>query len=1002
MPANKKTAKKRKAKKINSKEQPGETKQAANSKKRSTSKKQKSFPIVGIGASAGGLEALERFFSNIPAQSGLAFVVVQHLAPHHRSIMDSLLKKYTGMRILQAQDGMKIEPNCIYLNPPDKDMTVMNATLCLMEPSVPHGGRLPINCFFRSLAADQREKAICIILSGTGSDGTLGLKAIKGEGGIAIVQEEKQAKYDSMPRSAIDTDMVDFVLPVEKMGKQLAKYIKHPYIEGRARPVTPKQRYIDSVRRIFVLIRASTGLDFSNYKLNTIHRRIERRMAVHQIERIEDYIRYLQQKSVEVETLSKDMLIMVTNFFRDPEAFEVLKEKVIQALLKNKESDSPVRVWVPGCGTGEEAYSIAMLLAEGMDKLKKHFSVQIFGTDLDAEAIEYARGGIYPEAIAADVSAERLKLFFMNENDRYKVKNQIREAVVFAVQNLIKDPPFSKLDIVSCRNVLIYMDTVLQKKVLPLFHYVLVPGGYLFLGSSETISGFNDCFSTIDTKWKIFQRRMIAPKKTNEYPGIPLGDIETTAKLTEPEVKPAEANIRQVAERMILENYAPPCVLVNEKYEILYFHGQTEDYLSPPTGEPTFNILEISRPELRHKIRTLLNKVIKEKKTAVAEGLQVRHNDGFLDMDLEVRPLVAKGGAADLMMVIFKSRTRREMAAKKKKKAFVEEADQPVAALERELASTKERLQTTIEELQTSNEELKSTNEELQSTNEELQSTNEELETSREELQSTNEELETVNAELRDRVDELSKAHNDLNNLLGSTEIGVLFLDTDLHIKRFTPAVTTIFNLKNGDVGRPISDITSKMTYPNLSGDAQRVLDTLRVKETEIQADDGKWFSMRILPYRTTENVIDGLVLTFMSIDQLKEREQLMRRLVAVVADSNDAITVHELNGEITAWNKGATKMYGYTEAEALQMNIADIVPKDKKGEELELIKQIKKGKPVKSIETRRVTKDGHILNVWLTVTKLVDNKGNVVAVATTERDISEIKNLTKLTGARR
>jgi two-component system CheB/CheR fusion protein len=874
MAGKKKVTKKAKAKKSSSENAPSKTKKPKKGK-RNVTKRETIFPIVGIGASAGGLEALEGFFSHIPAHSGMAFVVVQHLAPNYISIMDSLLKKYTGMIIHQAKDGIKIEPNCIYLNPPDKDMTVMNGTLCLMDPTKPHGSRLPIDCFFRSLAVDQSEMAICVILSGTGSDGTLGLKAIKGEGGIVIVQQEKQARYDNMPKNAIDTGMVDFVLPVEKMGEQLQKYVKHPYIEGVTRPMTSEQRYIDSMRRIFVLIRASTGHDFSNYKLNTTQRRIERRMAVHQISRIEDYVIYLQQNPAEIETLYKDMLIMVTHFFRDADAFNVLEKKVIPALLNNKKSNSPVRVWVPGCGTGEEAYSIAMLLAEGMTRLKKHFPIQIFASDLVPEVIECARGGIYHEAVTADISTERLKQFFTKEDNSYKIKKHIREMVVFAVQNLIKDPPFSKLDIVSCRNVLIYMDTMLHKQILPLFHYVLAPGGYLFLGSSESTGEFSDNFLTVDAKWKIFKRKAIALKYI-EYPVIPLRIIETTSEQAQANAKPVEANIRQFAERVIIENYTPPCVLVNEKFEIIYFHGRTEGYLSQQTGEPTFNILKMSRPELRYKLSALLHKAVREKKAVVDENLKIRHNDGFWDLNLQVRPLGGKDDTTGFMMVIFENRTRNKTAAKKKNKKAAEQMVDPyVATLEQELASTKQHLQTTIEELETSNEELRSTNEEMQSTNEELQSTNEELETSREELQSINEELETVNSELHVKVDELTAANNDLNNLFGNTEIGTIFMDTNLCVRRFTPRATEIFSLMEVDIGRPISDINSRVNYKNLHKDAKDVLDTLRVKEVEIQAENGKWFLVRILPYRTLENAIDGLVLTVVDITDRKKMEQV-------------------------------------------------------------------------------------------------------------------------------
>jgi len=830
------------------------------------------FPIVGIGASAGGLEALEGFIANIPSGCNIAFVIIQHLAPKHKSIMDSLLQKYTDMKILPVKDRMKVEPNCIYLNPPNKDVSIINRNFCLMEPTRAHAVNLPIDYFLRSLAEDQAEKSICIILSGTGTDGSLGLKAIKGSGGMTMVQIESQARYDNMPRSAIDTGMVDYILPVEKMPKELLKYAQHPYIEGARKKVTPKQKYLDSVNKIFSLIRSAMGHDFSNYKQNTIRRRIERRMAVHQIGKIEQYVKYLIEKPAEVETLYKDMLIMVTNFFRDPAAFDILEKKIIKQIVKDEAAEHPIRIWVPGCGTGEEAYSIAILLEEAMSKLKKHMDVQIFATDLDEDSTEYARVGSYPEAIAADVSAARLQRFFVREDSTYSIKKHIREMVIIAKQNLIKDPPFSKLDMVSCRNLLIYMDSVLQKRILSLFHYTLNPNGFMFLGSSETIGGFSNLFEPIDTKWKIFRRKNVSIRKGLDQPILPFYEPGIEMQSAEREVALPESNIRYLVEKVILENYAPSCVLVNEKYEIIYFHGQTDRYLSPPTGEPSFNILKMICEELRYKLSSSLHDVVKQKKTFVCKGLQVTRNGGFCTIDMTVRPFTEARASGDLIMVIFEESPSVQKAPGKKKRVYVvsaeSESDPRFKAIEQELASTKEYLQTAIEELETTNEELKSTNEELQSTNEELQSTNEELETSREELQSTNEELETVNSELQGKVDELKRTNNDLNNLLESTEIGTIFLDTNLQVKRFTPSVTEIFNLIKTDLGRPIGDITAKITYDNLYKDAKDVLRTLSQKNSEIQTSDGKWFSMQMHPYRTTENVIDGIVITFVDITE--------------------------------------------------------------------------------------------------------------------------------------
>ena len=942
------------------------------------------FPIVGIGASAGGLEALEAFFTHMPPDSNIAFVIIQHLSPKHKSIMASLLSKYTKMEVFEMKDGMNIEPNCVYLNPPNKNVVIINGTLQLMEPIKTDGVNLPIDCFFRSMAQDLGEKAICIILSGTATDGTLGLKAVKGEGGIAMVQDPDSAKYDGMPRSAIATGIVDFILPVEKIPGELVKYVRAPYMAVPKKPKGSDDQFANHVQKVFALIRSSTGHDLSHYKQTTIGRRIERRMAVHQISKISAYVNYLQKTPAEVDILFKDMLIGVTNFFRDPDAFKILKEQVLPGLLSGKQPDSLIRAWVVGCSTGEEAYSLAILFSEAMDMVKQHFNVQIFASDIDAGAIEHARLGVYPDSIAADVSRERLNQFFVKEDNTYKVKKQIREMVVFALQNVIKDPPFSKMDLVSCRNLLIYMDGKLQKKVLPLSHYTLNPGGVLFLGPSETIGELTDLFEPIDRKWKIFKRKGFFVKRDVDYPTMP---FYHGPQLGEPErrKRPGEKDIHSVAERVILENYAPPGVLVNEKYEIVHFMGKTDKYLETPTGKANFNILKMAREGLRFKLSTALHNAVRQKKATSCESLRVKCNNESRIIDLTVRPLAEANLPQDFMLVMFEDKTPVEKPASKKgKKAVRDDSGPVIASLERELEATREHLQTTIEELETSNEELKSTNEELQSVNEELQSTNEELETSKEELQSTNEELITVNTELQGKVDELSQANNDINNLLSATEIGTIFLDTDLRIKRHTPAATRIFNLIKTDVGRPISDITTKIQYDGLNEDAEEVLETLAHKKKEIRAKNGGWYTVRVAPYRTVDNVIDGVVLTF--TDLSKEAD---RRLAALVKDSNDAVTVHDFDGNITAWNRGAEVMYGYTEQEALRMNIRDIVPKGKRKEAQGMIERIKQEKEVKSFTTQRKSKDGRILDVWLTVTQLADEKGRPVGIATTERDLA-------------
>ena len=972
-----------------------QTKVAANAKKTLVKpKKTNDFPIVGLGASAGGLEALEAFFSHMPFDSGMGFVIIQHLSPKHKSIMASLLAKDTKMKVLEIIDGMKVKPDHVYLNPPNKNVIIINGALQLMDPVKTGGINLPIDSFFRSMAEEMGEKAICVILSGTATDGTLGLKAVKELGGLVMVQDPNSAKYDGMPRSAIATGMVDFILPVEKIPEELVRYVKAPYMGDSKKVFITEDQFANNIQKIFSLIRSATGNDLSLYKQTTIRRRIERRMAINQINKISDFVKYLQQTPLEVDILFKDMLIGVTNFFRDSEAFKILKEQVLPGLLKNKDPDSLIRIWSVGCSTGEEAYSLAILFSEVLNMVKKHFNIQIFASDIDVQAIDYARLGSYPDSIAADVSQERLHQYFLKEGNCYKVKKKIRDRVVFALQNVIKDPPFSKIDLVSCRNLLIYMDSELQKKVLPLFHYTLNRDGILFLGTSESIGGFTDLFHPIDRKWKIFQRKHAFVERAMDHPGLPFYHGPKLDDNIEQKV-PVEMDIQHVAKKVILENFALPGVLVNEKYEIIHFMGKTDKYLETPVGNASFNILSMAREGLRFKLNAALHNAVRQKQKTTYDSLRVKYNGEFRTVDLTVMPLTKVAGTPGYFLVMFDDKAFPDRPAKKRgKKAATDNSDPVVASLERELESTKEDLQTTVEEMETANEELKSTNEELQSTNEELQSSNEELETSKEELQSTNEELITVNTELQNKVDELSQANNDINNLLASTQIGTIFLDTNLKIKRFTPAATDIFNLIQTDLDRPISDITSKIRYKQLKKDSQEVLDTLMVKETEVQDTNNNWFAIRMSPYRTIENIIDGVVITFVNITKIKRAEKALRdsetnrRLAAVVRDSNDAITVQDFEGNITAWNKGAVNMYGYSEGEALKMNILDIVPEDKRKEALAFIKKLQK-EDVESFETQRITKDGKQLNVWLTVTKLFDDDGKPTAIATTERDIT-------------
>ena len=861
------------------------------------------FPIVGIGASAGGLAAFEAFFSGMPATTdpGMAFVLVQHLAPDHKSILTELIRRYTRMQVYEVEDGMIIRPNCAYIIPPNRDMALLNGTLQLMEPTAPRGQRLTIDFFFRSLANDQRERAICVVLSGTGSDGTLGVRAVKGEGGMVIVQDPASTEYDGMPRSAIATGLADYVLAPSEMPAQLIAYVTHafgslPRLHNASLP-----RADTALKKTFVLLRAQTGHDFSRYKLSTVQRRIERRMAVQQIEALEGYVKYLQQSPDEVEALFRDLLIGVTSFFRDPETFKSLEEQAIPQLLAGRSASGTVRVWVPACATGEEAYSIAMLLAEQQEVRRQNFKVQVFATDIDSQAIAIARAGVYPASIATDISSERLARFFetVGDGSAYHIHKGIRDMLVFSEQDLIRDPSFSKLDLISCRNLLIYLNGDLQRKLVPLFHYSLNPGGFLFLGNSETIGDFGDLFSVTDRKTKLYRRREAGgnPRLSPPYRFL-LPVVSKDAASPPADQRGAFASqqsLRELTEQTLLQEFEPVGVLVNGQGDILYLHGRSGMYLEPAPGEAGVNnILKMAREGLQRELTTALHKAAGTRESVRRSGLRVKTNGDYSTVDLVVRPVSTAPDAISqtpLYLVILEQPPHTGKESTEPAQALIEgagesrtETDARIAALKQELKAKEEYLQAANEELETSNEELKSSNEEMQSVNEELQSTNEELETSKEELQSVNEELATVNAELQVKLADLSRANNDMNNLLAGTGIATIFVDHQLRILRFTPSATRIINLILSDVGRPVGHIVSNLVgYECLVADVQSVLDTLTSKEVEVQATDGRWYKLRVQPYRTLDNVIEGAVITFIDITEMKETELALREAQATL-----------------------------------------------------------------------------------------------------------------------
>lgn len=987
-----------------------------------------SFPIVGIGASAGGLAAFEAFFSGIArdAAPGMAYVLVQHLAPDHKSMLAELIRRYTPMPVYEVEDAMVVAPNCVYIISPNHDMALLNGSLQLLEPMAPRGQRLPIDFFFRSLAADQRDRAIGIVLSGTGSDGTVGVRAIKDAGGMVMAQTPESTEFDGMPRSAIATGMVDYLLDAPQMAAQLLTYVKYAFGRFSLRADKPVLINEGALKRIFVLLRTQTGHDFSQYKPSTIHRRIERRMSVHQINGIDDYVRYLQQYPDEIEALFRDLLIGVTSFFRDPEAFDALEKQVIPLLFANKPGmGGVIRIWVAGCSTGEEAYSIAILLQEYMESIKQSYTVQLFATDIDARAIAIARAGRYPLGIAADMTPQRLTRFLTPEPDGggYRINKGIRDMLVFSEQDLMKDPPFSRLDLITCRNLLIYLNADLQKRLMPLFHYALNPQGMLFLGTSEGIGDFLTLFATLNRKAKIYQRKdteVSLPRASSRF-FLPLSALEAVQP-REPgkNATPVGLPLRELTEQALLAQVAPAGALVNALGNILYLHGRTGMYLEPAPGEVgVANILKMAREGLRPALSNALHRAVATQEPMHAPGLRVKTNGHFTRVNLSVHPVttpLAESEAdahdhalpvrapqdAHLYLVTWEEAPEpvNNMAAMAVTGATVGAtpalttgATAQIAALREELRAKDEYLQSTHEELETSNEELKSSNEEMQSVNEELQSTNEELETSKEELQSVNEELTTVNNELNMKVEDLSRLNNDMNNLLAGTGIATVFVDHRLCILRFTPTASKLINLIAGDIGRPVGHIVSNLVgYNSLVADVQAVLDTLVSKDAQVQTTDGAWFTLRIRPYRTLDNVIEGAVITFSDITELKrtelalEQANRLARLAVVVRDATDAITMQDVDGNTLAWNPGAERLYGWTEAQALKMNVCERIPPELRADALTRVHQLSHAKVLEPYLTQRLTQSGQIVNVSLTATALVNEAGNVYAIATTER----------------
>ena len=906
---------------------------------------EKRHPIVGVGASAGGFEAFRELLRALPADTGLAFVLVQHLDPGHESLLAKLLSPSTAMPVTEAEEGMAVKPDRVYVTPPNKIMEIKRGILHLTARGDPTARHLPIDRFLHSLAEDQGNRAIGVILSGTATDGTLGLEAIKAGGGITFAQDIKSAKYDGMPRSAIASGCVDLVLPPEAIAGELARIGRHPYLR-----VTPAEPPADpavegdaELHQIFLVLQHSTGVNFTYYKYNTIKRRIARRMLLHKLESLSQYLRLLHECPAEPAALCEDILIHVTGFFREPEVFQALAERVFPTILERKPPGESIRVWVPGCSSGEEAYSIAMVLLECLADRAGGTSIQIFGTDISEGSIEKARAGTYSESIVAEVSPERLRRFFVKVEGGFQIAKTLREMCVFARQDLAQDPPFSRLDLISCRNVLIYMGPVLQKKVMAIFHYALKPGGFLMQGKSESATGFAELFTVIDREHKICSKRPVEHARVLEVSAATLYQNAVAAAAKKPEA-PARFDVQMEADRIVLGQYAPAGLVVDENLKILQFRGDSSPYLSPPPGEASLGLLRMARPEFSTELRSAIHRARKQGVAVRKEGIRVQRDGQLWDVCIQVVPVQGDPGER-FFLILFQETPVRGPAGPEvtgQKPAGGKRQPLEDARLRGELQSTKENLQSIIQEQEAVNEELKAANEEALSSNEELQSTNEELETAKEELQSTNEELVTVNEQLQNRNLELAQLGDDLTNMITSVSIPLLMLGGDLRIRRFTPQAEKLLNLVPADRGRPIGNIRPNIEAPDLFRLVSEVADTVGVYEREVQDVEGRWYSMRVRPYRTMDNKVDGTVIVFIDIDEAKRIHLELQReqgfTAAVLESAAALVMVTDLEGRIVRFNLACRRLSGYSFEDVAGKAVWDVLVPP---EEIAAIKQV-------------------------------------------------------------
>jgi len=876
--------------------------------------------VVAVGASAGGLDAFSQILEKLPPSPNVAFIFVQHLSPQHESALPTLLSARTRLPVVQATEGAAIESNHVYVMPPNVQMEIVDGRLTLLPRPHDRSQFTPIDFFFESVARSAQERSIGIILSGTASDGAIGIREIKAAGGITIAQTPESAKYDGMPRAAIATGMIDLVLPPKEIAEHISQVRHHPYLIRRpggeaSEDVTPTD---EQFRELFNLLRRASGIDFKQYKTPTVRRRLLRRMALHRLTEVDAYLRYLKEHSAETTALCQDLLIHVTRFFRDPDSFKSLEAHAFPEITTLERSEGPIRIWVPGCSTGEEAYSVAIVLIETLGDRAAERKVQIFATDVSEPAVEQARAGTYPATIAADVTPERLNRFFTKADGGFRVSKLLRDMCVFARHDLARDPPFSRLDLILCRNVLIYLDAALQKRLISVFHYALNSRGFLMLGAAET-TGPQAAFTLIDKKWRLYRKAPLEALVTFAMPADRA--VETKGPALPSPVRVEGRPVQEEANRILLDKYGPPGVVVDNNDEIVHFRGHTGPYLEPASGEPSLNVLKMARGGLLHPLRTALNTARRKRRAVRKEGVLVQRNGDWRPVNLEIVPLVTTRG--EYFLVLFEqpppapTGSTPKGARRGRPTPASTPVDGRVADLRRELAASREYLQSIIQELEAANEELQSANEEILSSNEELQSTNEELDTAKEELQSTNEELNTVNEELHSRNEELARVNSDLVNLLGSVDLPIVIVGEDMAVRRFTPAAERLFNLITGDVGRPIGQVNPNLVIDNLQGLIQTTIDGVDQQEQEVHDRDGRWYSLRVRRYKGVDNRLDGAVVTAIDIDDSRRYQRQVARsrdyFLKVVASVNQPLLVLNDELRVETANDGFCALFGLT-----------------------------------------------------------------------------------------